>query len=563
MIKKALSILLSGLIVTIGSMIFVQASTVEITKIAYQGNLIMINGIISSGNDKNITLKVVRRENLSNSLDDIFVLKETKSDENGGFTFEFEMLDEKNGIFSDGSYDVYAKGDDTEIVRGEFQYVTQNGRDTAINQLKNDSSINLEEFFSKTSPYRNALVVIGLPMTGYDDLTLAQQKNMVTIFKKNCIFKNITETSLISDFTKSLYLEKINEFSSSENITSIEKYNPSFEGTSFSAITDEKLKSWICELIYENKNYSTFSGFEGQYESANILYKINQVRYSGIEKLLGQYKNELGLNADSSYATYLNLSSSQKNSVNEKMVLAFSGSPAKSKENVISVLHSAVDAVYKKNNSSGGNGGGGGGSISTGNVTGSITAQSITSDYIKQGNQSSFKDLEDVQWAKEAIYVLEGKKIINASAEGTFSPDNDVTREEFIKLLVVACDLLDNDAICNFDDVSKDDWYYHYVANAVKNGVIKGVTDGLFGSGLKITRQDMAVIICRVASSKLEYLREFTLKDTEDMSDYAIDSIKRLYCSGFINGIDETVFAPKEFLTRAQAAKVIYDVFVK
>ena len=47
------------------------------------------------------------------------------------------------------------------------------------------------------------------------------------------------------------------------------------------------------------------------------------------------------------------------------------------------------------------------------------------------------------------------------------------------------------------------------------------------------------------------------------ISDYAEESISELYCAGIINGVGESIFAPTENCTRAQAAKIIYEAFAK
>ena len=77
----------------------------------------------------------------------------------------------------------------------------------------------------------------------------------------------------------------------------------------------------------------------------------------------------------------------------------------------------------------------------------------------------------------------------------------------------------------------------------------------------------MAVIVKRAANAAgIEFKSIKTAEDFADsniISDYASDSVKELYCAGIISGMGDNMFNPKGSSTRAQAAKIIYEAFVK
>ena len=52
--------------------------------------------------------------------------------------------------------------------------------------------------------------------------------------------------------------------------------------------------------------------------------------------------------------------------------------------------------------------------------------------------KGSFSDVSGEHWAKEAVEALADKGIISGFGDGSFKPDNNVTREEFVKMAVVA-----------------------------------------------------------------------------------------------------------------------------
>ena len=202
---------------------------------------------------------------------------------------------------------------------------------------------------------------------------------------------------------------------------------------------------------------------------------------------------------------------------------------------------------------SGGTGGGTGGG---GAISGEVSAPTTPT----QPTAPTFKDVPSSHWANSYVTALASKKIINGYDDNTFKPNNNVTREEFVKMIVGATGLLTDGAECDFDDVPRTAWYYEFLASAYKAGVVSGITDESFGVGRNITRQDVAVIAARI----IEYLKpgttvpaDTTLTDIDTVSDYAVSSVKLLNGMGIINGFDDGSFMPHNALTRAEAATII------
>jgi len=178
--------------------------------------------------------------------------------------------------------------------------------------------------------------------------------------------------------------------------------------------------------------------------------------------------------------------------------------------------------------------------------------------------KKTFSDLDSVEWAKKSIEALAEKGILSGRSEEIFDPFSPVTREEFVKLLVLALDFSGKDSDANFFDVHPNAWYYTYVTAAKKNGIALGTPDGMFGVGAYITRQDMAVMVCRAAEKaglKLPSLvPEKRFADEWDVAEYAMEGVQTLASAQIINGMDNNRFAPRETTTRAMAAKVVYEL---
>ena len=172
----------------------------------------------------------------------------------------------------------------------------------------------------------------------------------------------------------------------------------------------------------------------------------------------------------------------------------------------------------------------------------------------------SFIDLPTSHWAYSYVMSLVEKGVINGMDETHFAPDENVTREQFAKMLVEALEVYDQTATCDFNDLDTSHWAYAYVASAVKAGLITGYDDGTFGIGRNITRQEMAVMVsrCDVQFPTLNPAMAFT--DSSSIAGWANAAVQKMQMANIISGFEDKTFKPQENATRAQAAKIIYGV---
>ena len=122
--------------------------------------------------------------------------------------------------------------------------------------------------------------------------------------------------------------------------------------------------------------------------------------------------------------------------------------------------------------------------------------------------------------------------------------------------------LYEDDAKADFADVEASDWFYPYVSSAQSCGVVKGDENGRFGTGAFITREDMAAMLYRAAqAARISFAAgdEMSFDDADEISGYAKDAVMTMANANIINGSDGT-FMPKAPATRAQAAKMIYEI---
>lgn len=226
----------------------------------------------------------------------------------------------------------------------------------------------------------------------------------------------------------------------------------------------------------------------------------------------------------------------------------------------------------------GGGSGGGSGGIAARPVTdGSgkeIAAYKLTGEKIFQEKEPeaipietvsvNFTDLGGYEWAETAVNSLVKNYIVNGVTNTEYAPARTITREEFVKMLTAGLRLTGAEAKVSFKDVHDNDWFYAAVGAAERIGIVNGNSDGNFGVGENITREDAAVMIARAAAVKdikLEEENEIVFNDYGDIAGYARDGVSMLANAGIINGDDTGDFAPKNNLTRAEAAKLLYGFF--
>ena len=208
---------------------------------------------------------------------------------------------------------------------------------------------------------------------------------------------------------------------------------------------------------------------------------------------------------------------------------------------------------------SGGGGGGGGMTVSNPTATPAPTPTPTVTP-APTPSAEGFDDLDAVPWAAESILRLAERHIVSGKSGRQFAPEDPVTREEFVKLLVLTFAETDPSAVVEYADIPKGHWAYSYVATANKLGIVNGVSENEFGAGMMISREDMAVMVQRaavLAGIPLSQDETLSFADGGQISGYARASVAIMANSGLINGKGGGLFEPKGTATRAEAAKII------
>lgn len=125
----------------------------------------------------------------------------------------------------------------------------------------------------------------------------------------------------------------------------------------------------------------------------------------------------------------------------------------------------------------------------------------LSSQTLVLGSGLSFRDL-DGSYAKEAIISLTEKKIMNGTAPSTFSPAQSITRAEFLVTLnrLLGLETVSS-AVAAYKDVNPSDWYYSAIQAATGAGLTEGLGDGFFAPKNNLTRQEAAIWLQKITGT--------------------------------------------------------------
>ncbi|WP_342600196.1 S8 family serine peptidase [Psychrobacillus sp. FSL H8-0483] len=161
-------------------------------------------------------------------------------------------------------------------------------------------------------------------------------------------------------------------------------------------------------------------------------------------------------------------------------------------------------------------------------------------------------------WAESYIQKIAGLGFINGYADGTFKPNNHLTRAQAVSLIVRALGLK-TDEVAPFNDIANyANETKSEIAAAYKYGIIKG-DNGNFKPADKVTRAQLALMIERAYAHKTgKQYKASTIAPFSDLGNYSpetINAISMLYELKVVTGF-EGKFMPSSPTTRAQAAKI-------
>ncbi len=155
-------------------------------------------------------------------------------------------------------------------------------------------------------------------------------------------------------------------------------------------------------------------------------------------------------------------------------------------------------------------------------------------------------------WAESVITQWQSKSLIQGYEDGSFKPNNSITRAEFVTLMNNAKGFWSEGSI-NFSDVKSGNWFYSAVARAVAAGYVKGYSDGSFKPGNRITRAEAAVMIANAARLSANEAGAYRFTDVGSIPAWARGSVGAIVAAGYMTGYPDGSFDANASISRAEA----------
>ena len=518
----------------------------------YDSGNIIVQGIIEEAEkNKMVSVEILDTENAA------VYAKMLETDQNGSFSEELKVA---GGMLTGGYVIKFGAYDLPEPVEYQFYYSNPDDIKNLINTLNEADDADAVQ-----GVLEEHIAVLNLPdgyyekLDGEGKLKIAQaviaDKPADGYSSFNEIKQNVYENLAIQTFSAASDTDMI------KDAVSVFKDVYNFNAENTELVLYEEYAGFDTgeETEYMNLRMSeytadTISDINKAFNESAFLTRISFIESPGeITAAIDRYRNDLEI--DCGYYDKCDKSA---------IALFLAGKQFES----ISMLENEIKSGYDKQNTPGrpshGGGSSGGSSGGSGTPDRGSTGISIIPDTdmenIGPAEEDVFSDLDRAEWAKEAILALNEKEIVSGDGDGRFRPNDSITREEFAVMLIKAFDLYDENSEVDFNDMDRNHWAYKYVASAYEREIISGIGNSEFGTGAKITRQDMAVMSCKaaeVSGMSFESL-ENDFSDGEEIARYALEPVSKMSGAGIISGYDDGRFAPRDNATRAQAARIIY-----
>ena len=197
----------------------------------------------------------------------------------------------------------------------------------------------------------------------------------------------------------------------------------------------------------------------------------------------------------------------------------------------------------------------------SGNVTIAVTFRQLTSVSDCPRDESCplapFADADRNAWYHDGVHYCVEKGLMLGTSKTAFSPNTTITRGMIVTILwrlegsPIVSHLMD------YSDVKPEDWCGEAVRWATSTGVATGYGNGTFGPNDPITREQMAAMLWRYAGSPRADGSLLSFADRAQTSDWAQPAMIWAVKQGLIAGVSHDWLNPRGKATRAQAATIL------
>ena len=179
---------------------------------------------------------------------------------------------------------------------------------------------------------------------------------------------------------------------------------------------------------------------------------------------------------------------------------------------------------------------------------------------LTQYDHIKFRDVIG-HWAEKEILFLAEQGWISGYSDGTFKPNNTVTRAQAAKIISNFLGLTPTKEKITFSDVNENHWALDFINLVAQHKIMNGLGDGRFAPDATVTRAQMAQILYNAGLYSQSNTNQSNSFTDVDLDHWAYEAIETMKQEGILNGYSNGRFGPNDSTSRAQLAVIIYRLY--
>lgn len=161
-------------------------------------------------------------------------------------------------------------------------------------------------------------------------------------------------------------------------------------------------------------------------------------------------------------------------------------------------------------------------------------------------------------WAESTVSYMSNEGIVHGINDDTFSPDDVLTRAQYLKMLVCAKGAGSGKYSQYYNDVNQNDWFSGYITAAMDAGIIYDgfANDKMLMPNEPILREEAVALLGKSIGTE-ESEEDAAFVDYNEASEELKEYISSAVSSGLVVGDEKGQLNPKDILTRAEGAELV------
>ena len=197
----------------------------------------------------------------------------------------------------------------------------------------------------------------------------------------------------------------------------------------------------------------------------------------------------------------------------------------------------------------------------SGSVTIAVTYKPIPVQPVETPWNSPFADVSRGDWYYDAVRFVFERGLMNGYGDGRFGPNETLSRAQFTQILFNKEGGPGVSGAPEFSDVAGNAWYARAVLWAVSRSIVSGYGNGSFGPDDPVTREQLAVMLWRYSGSPAATNKELHFNDESEISGYALEALRWAVENGILTGYGDGQLAPQGQATRGEVAQMLYRLW--